>query len=296
MTANLIDLLSVEELNTAATRLKQPNVFGIKTVVIVETQKKAFDKWGMPTHLQERHITARSFNRYGYDIAELKRKYSHISQWIDFKPYRTGGYGKFSAQIKKFRAIAELPEEHAETCAIEGGSWGGFQVLGANWKDLGYKSAQDFLESMKTPQGQLEAFCRYIEKNNLQEALRQCDWHAFARGYNGKNYKKNKYAYKLTHTYKEVVSEKAPKKPIVKSKTVAGTTGVGAIALAETLVSPNQTPTTSNTGTKLETDLIASLLNQIELLTYIQALESVAILFLVALVIYSYLKDRGGYR
>jgi hypothetical protein len=45
--------------------------------------------------------------------------------------------------------------------------------------------------------------CRYIEVNGLINALKNKDWKAFARGYNGVGYAKNSYDIKLANAYKK---------------------------------------------------------------------------------------------
>lgn len=69
--------------------------------------------------------------------------------------------------------------------ALQSASWGAFQVMGFNWKSLGYASVEQFVDSMQTDAGQLDSFVRYIQHNGLENALRNQDWRAFAAGYNG---------------------------------------------------------------------------------------------------------------
>ena len=53
---------------------------------------------------------------------------------------------------------------------------------------------------------QLEAMCRYIKVNGLVNALKNKDWKAFARAYNGVAYAKNSYDIKLANAYKKLSS------------------------------------------------------------------------------------------
>jgi len=86
-------------------------------------------------------------------------------------------------------------------------SWGQFQIMGENWKELGYESVFDFEKQMQTSESlQLEAFIRFIEwktgtvggkKVSLLEALRAEDWTAVFTLYNGPNYKKLGYQAKF---------------------------------------------------------------------------------------------------
>lgn len=62
---------------------------------------------------------------------------------------------------------------------------------------------------MKISEGeQLEAFCNFVETNNLDDELRRKDWTNFARGYNGKNYFINKYDAKMANFYDKFKQEK----------------------------------------------------------------------------------------
>lgn len=112
----------------------------------------------------------------------------------------SGGYGLYSAQHSRLAVAAEYHRESA----LESCSWGIGQVMGYHWKSLGYKSLQAFINAMyKDEASQLDAMCRYIIVNGLVNALKNNDWKAFALGYNGKAYAKNKYDTKLANAYKK---------------------------------------------------------------------------------------------
>lgn len=112
----------------------------------------------------------------------------------------SGGYGLYSAQHGRLAAAAEYHRESA----LESCSWGIGQVMGYHWKSLGYKSLQAFVNAMyKDEASQLDAMCRYIKVNGLINALKNKDWKAFARGYNGIAFGKNRYDVKLANAYKK---------------------------------------------------------------------------------------------
>lgn len=88
--------------------------------------------------------------------------------------------------------------EIAGPVAFEAASYGAGQVLGNNWKSLGYKSILDFVEQVtKTARGQIDAMTKFIKVNGLDDELVEGRWDSFARGYNGPGYKKNDYANKM---------------------------------------------------------------------------------------------------
>ena len=112
----------------------------------------------------------------------------------------SGDYGLYSAQHGRLAAAAEYHRESA----LESCSWGIGQVMGYHWKSLGYKSLQAFVNAMyKDEASQLDAMCRYIKVNGLINALKNKDWKAFARGYNGPAFAKNNYDVKLANAYKK---------------------------------------------------------------------------------------------
>lgn len=85
-----------------------------------------------------------------------------------------------------------------ESAALESCSWGLGQVMGAHWRKLGYKSVQEMVRVARSGvAGQVELMMRYCEKFGLMDELRRGDFDGFGRGYNGKNYKKNKYAIRM---------------------------------------------------------------------------------------------------
>src|SRR5690606_34802475 len=86
--------------------------------------------------------------------------------------------------------------------AYESVSWGIGQVMGAHWAWLGHASVDALVaEARDGVAGQLRLMTGYIAKAGLAGALRSHDWAAFARGYNGPNYRANAYDAKLARAY-----------------------------------------------------------------------------------------------
>ena len=99
-------------------------------------------------------------------------------------------------------AILTRAFEIDAAAAIESCSWGFGQVMGAHWRSLGYSSPAELMSRARSGiVGQLELMTRYIEENRLVGALQRRDWPAFARAYNGPNYRKNRYDTKLAAAY-----------------------------------------------------------------------------------------------
>lgn len=155
----------------------------IKAVAKVESGGSAFDAMGRPKILFERH--------YFWKLTKGAHGVGSFSN------PQGGGYNENSWE-KLTRAACLDPE-----AAFSSASWGKFQVMGAHWKALGYISALEMAYSTVTSEAaHYEMLARYIEKNNLISALRRlssspADNEAFAKGYNGPQFKKFRYDEKL---------------------------------------------------------------------------------------------------
>ena len=174
-------------------------VAALKSVIQVECKGSGFNNDGTPVILFERHVMRqRLIANHLLNIADqmmIKRP--------DLCSKIQGGYGLYSVQHKKLDDASKFDR----TSALESCSWGLGQVMGYHWYNLGYESIQQFINQMyKDEASQLEAMCRYIKFNNLINALKNKDWTAFAKGYNGKNYKVNNYDVKLGNAYKKFSS------------------------------------------------------------------------------------------
>lgn len=90
-------------------------------------------------------------------------------------------------------------------------SWGLGQVMGAHWAWLGYASVDAMAEEARdSVAGQARLMARYIDKAGLRTALAGHDWDAFARGYNGPNYRRLGYHTKIAAAYKRHATAPAP--------------------------------------------------------------------------------------
>lgn len=161
----------------------------ISAVSTVEAPRGGWDKTGMLTALYERH--------YGW-----RRWRIRIPFLSNPKP---GGYtidvdrdGMNDSWEKVADAACRFGAE-----AFECASWGKFQIMGAWWKKLGYKSVLDFVyELSRSEYAHYDAFVRYLEEFNLVKAFRKvssnpADNEELAEGYNGRNFRKYEYHVKI---------------------------------------------------------------------------------------------------
>lgn len=168
----------------------------LRSVIEVECKGSGFNADNTPVILFERHVMRQRLIENGKSaIAQtmmIKRP--------DLCNTSAGNYGLYSAQHGRLNAAAQ----YDRTSALESCSWGLGQVMGYHWKELGYASLQSFINAMyKDEASQLDAMCRFIKINNLVNALKNKDWKAFAKGYNGSAYAKNSYDVKLANAYKK---------------------------------------------------------------------------------------------
>ncbi len=184
---------SPSALKEAAKKLKV-EIAVIWAVYKVETGGNAFRPNGEPKILFERHIFSRLTNR------RFDNEYPEISNPVP------GGYGRYKDQIPKLIKARELALKEAYMSV----SYGGFQILGINYKRAGYDDVLTFAGVMlsKNEDKHLEAFINFIlSDKKLTKSLQEKDWDSFARLYNGPNYKKYRYAEKLKAAYEEYIRE-----------------------------------------------------------------------------------------
>lgn len=155
----------------------------IQAVASVESAGGGFERSGRPKILFERHI----FHR----LTSGRHSVTHFSN------PKHGGYSEDSWK-KLLDACAIDPD-----AAFASASWGKFQVLGKHWKKLGYISSYAMAWTAAQSEGDhYEMLARYIEVFGLKDELRALSSNpetcrAFASGYNGTAYERNKYHEKL---------------------------------------------------------------------------------------------------
>lgn len=111
---------------------------------------------------------------------------------------KPGGYtvdSDHDGVCDSWEKLADATGKFGFDTAAECASFGKFQVMGAHWKALEYKSVADMIWQLSRGEpAHYEQFARFIRANNLTKALNQVDGMpnnclAIARGYNGKNQK-----------------------------------------------------------------------------------------------------------
>lgn len=190
-----LKLLRQSDLEVAATKL-DCELAALMAVNQVESRGRGFHSSGKPIVLFERHIMRRRMLHNGIEadavgIAE--------NNWPDLVNRKPGGYKGGQTENYRLKLACEIHEQSA----LESASWGQFQIMGFHWERLGFTSIKAFVEYMSESEAlQLEVFVRFITADpELRNALKENDWQSFARRYNGKAYKKNRYDEKLAAAY-----------------------------------------------------------------------------------------------
>ncbi len=106
-----------------------------------------------------------------------------------------------AASDANYRRLAKAYQLDKEA-ALKACSWGRFQVLGENFKAVGFDSPRAMVDAhVKGSKGHLQAFIGYVKSKRLQKAMKDKDWVSIARGYNGKGYAKFKYDKRIRDEY-----------------------------------------------------------------------------------------------
>lgn len=180
---------------TRAAKALGCSVAAIKAVTEVESRGAGFLPSGEPVILFERHIMNR----------RLRNKGIVVRDQLDVVNTKAGGYKGGAAEHARLAKAVLIDRDSA----LESCSWGMFQIMGFHWKALGYKTLQGFINDAYKGEGKhLDMFVKFIQVNPaIHRALKSLDWEAFARGYNGPMYKRNKYDTKLLAAYAKALME-----------------------------------------------------------------------------------------
>lgn len=186
-------MITKEQLQNVANKLGVELAI-VQAVTKIEARSSGI-KNGLPVILFERHIFYRQLKKHGFDIEKLSSTYPDL-----INP-TAGGYLGGARENYRLTMAKQIDPQSA----IESASWGLFQIMGFHWQLLGYESAQQFEQYMtESEEMQLDAFYRFIShKTNckLLQAMKDKDFQAFAKLYNGPAYKKNSYDTKLRGAY-----------------------------------------------------------------------------------------------
>jgi len=156
-------------------------------MVFVETHGCGYFSSRRPQILFERHLFSKSTG------GQFDATAPDVSNPV------AGGYGLGgdNQYTRLAQAYALNPD-----AALGAASWGLGQILGQHAIHVGYASVNDMVTAMAASEDdQLKAVVGFIQWQNLQGALQQQNWAAYARAYNGIDYAKNQYDTRLSSAY-----------------------------------------------------------------------------------------------
>lgn len=164
-------------------------------VLAVESKSCGFLPDRRPIILFERHIfhkrTGGKFSASNPDISNPL----------------AGGYEGMQKEYPRLAKAVKLDRE----AALMSASWGAGQIMGFNHKAAGFDDVESMVEAMQESEdAQLGSVASFLKTSGLVVPLRARDWTAFARGYNGPAYAKNKYDVRLEGAYQQYVSGTLP--------------------------------------------------------------------------------------
>lgn len=89
-------------------------------------------------------------------------------------------------QASEYRALAAATRLAGEDIALQCMSIGGPQILGSNFRAIGYETPRQMVDAFQAGEGaQVLGFFDFCHSNGLLGHLRTHNWSDFARGYNG---------------------------------------------------------------------------------------------------------------
>lgn len=193
----------------AAAELGVPESY-VRAVAEVESQGSGFLPDGRLKILFERHWF---YKKLG-EALKKRDVYDHVSDVLGMSATNVssllsavanrennicnpvaGGYVGNGGEYARLEKASNYNLE----AALQSASYGAYQIMGFNCQACGYQTASEMMRDFATSEyKQFRGFIEFIKGDkNLIKALKAGDWAAFARGYNGPAYAKNKYDSKL---------------------------------------------------------------------------------------------------
>lgn len=150
------------------------------SILEVESKDRPFDDAGRLIILPEKHVFWRELPQNLR--ARAKKLGLAVRKWSRKANYKgLGGAGSDT----RWTLLGGMVRLH-ETAGLRSASYGGPQIMGFNAELCGFANVQEFVLAMaESEANQAEAFLAYLQKVGLLQAIRDKDWRAIARRYNG---------------------------------------------------------------------------------------------------------------
>ncbi len=221
-------MLSAETINTIAVAARNAGLNPAALLAVVDVES------GGRTHamVHGRKEPLIRFEGHYFD-RRLSPANREIARRAGLAAASPGAVPNPPGQAARWRLLAQAAQIDRRA-AYESTSWGVGQVMGAHWEWLGYDSVDALVDEARAGlEGQLRLMMRYMERAGLVEALRNRDWAAFARGYNGPAYARNSYHIKLALAFRRYNRKIQPEKDATTASLRKGDRG-GAVRTLQT--------------------------------------------------------------
>lgn len=171
-------------------------VAAMKAIVEIEAgrEHKGFMAPGKPIINFDLTMFRRFAGKNGVKLEGQLAKHPEV-----FSQPNTRRYGSYQkAQYARLDGASQIDRKTAVYATF----WGLFQIGGFNWKLCGAKDYEDFVTRMSASEReQLELFAEFIKQCGYLKHLKNKNWEAFARCYNGPGYAKKGYHTKMAAAY-----------------------------------------------------------------------------------------------
>lgn len=229
--ARLLDIAAYQR----AAQAMEVEVAALKAVVEVEASGSGYDRQGRPKMLFEPHHFWRL-------LGPGEKRDRAARAGLAYPTWRSGKGVYPADSYPRMHAATEIDEG----AALKSASWGLPQLMGFNHRDGGFATVTSMVIGFcESEEHQLTAMLSFIRKNGLDRALRNKDWRAFARGYNGAGYAKHGYHTRLAAAYaRHSKARVTPKEMVAIGATAAPVTTAVVVA-----VPPAPAPQPQESGT-----------------------------------------------
>ena len=168
----------------------------MKAIVEIEAGKehKGFVEPGKPIVNFDLSMFRKFAGQHGIKLAGHRKLHPEV-----FAKPNASRYGSYQkAQHARLSGASEIDRKTAVYATF----WGLFQIGGFNWHLCGTVDYEEFVTRMSTSEReQLELFAALIKQCGYVKHLKNKNWAAFARGYNGKGYARRGYHKRMTAAY-----------------------------------------------------------------------------------------------
>jgi hypothetical protein len=146
----------------------------------VEANGSGFDAQGRPKALFEPHVFYRNLSG--------EERQRAVDEGLAYARWRRGNYPTDS--FPRIKAAMRINQ----AAALKATSWGATQILGENYRMVGYATVEDMVSAfMDDEENHLEAMVNFLIASGIDDDLREHRWEIVARVYNGPKYAEHNY-------------------------------------------------------------------------------------------------------